>query len=193
MRFCLHHISDIIFNVSKYIQSLFFPIGLSSRQLCPYKRSIPLHCAAPAHPHKVHSNVPPWSSSPPPYLRQGIPANAWGRAVCVYLIRDSLAHSTRPPTKIITIMAVIITIYHIIFKAVCVYLIVDSLAHSNRPRLVCGWLFKLGEHQVKCRALVCGWLRSTHWHLHSDTHTHRPPCSISVVSIVHATTYLSVI
>ena len=149
MRFCLHHISDIIFNVSKYIQSLFFPIGLSSRQLCPYKRSIPLHCAAPApapapaHPHKVHSNVPPWSSSPPPYLRQGIPANAWGRAVCVYLIRDSLAHSTRPPTKIITIMAVIITIYHIIFKAVCVYLIVDSLAHSNRPRLVCGWL--LGE------------------------------------------------
>ena len=130
MRFCLHHISDIIFNVSKYIQSLFFPIGLSSRQLCPYKRSIPLHCAASAHPHKVHSNVPPWSSSPPPYLRRGIPANAWGRAVCVYLIRDSLAHSTRPPTKImniiITIMAVIITIYviyHIIFKAVCVYLI----------------------------------------------------------------------
>ena len=104
-------------------QSLFFPTGLSSRQLCPYKRSIPLHCAAPAHPHKVHSNVPPWSSSPPPYLRQGIPANAWGRAVCVYLIRDSLAHSTRPPTKIrnitITIMAVIITRSNYLQSSVC--------------------------------------------------------------------------
>ena len=138
MRFCLHHISDTIFNVSKSsiigtsthlkilianIQSLFFPIGLSSRQLCPYKRSIPLHCAASAHPHKVHSNVPPWSSSPPPYLRLGIPANAWGRAVCVYLIRDSLAHSTRPPTKImnitITTMAVIITISHYLQSSVC--------------------------------------------------------------------------
>ena len=138
IRFCLHHISDTIFNVvSKSsigtstnlkilianIQSLFFPTGLSSRELYSFKRSIPLHYAAPAHPHKVHSNVPPWSSSPPPYLRQGIPANAWGRAVCVYLIRDSLAHSTRPPTKIrnitITIMAVIITRSHYLQSSVC--------------------------------------------------------------------------
>ena len=32
-----------------------------------------------------------------PYRRQGIPANARGGGVCVYLIRASLAHSYRPP------------------------------------------------------------------------------------------------
>ena len=35
-----------------------------------------------------------------PYQRQGIPANAWGWGVCVYLIRASLAHSWRPPVGI---------------------------------------------------------------------------------------------
>ena len=35
-----------------------------------------------------------------PYRRQGIPANAWGWAVCVYLIRACLPHSYRPPVGI---------------------------------------------------------------------------------------------
>ena len=182
MRFCLHHISDTILNVNKssigtstHIKILIANIQSSYSQLAsPQYNYAPtkgqsLSTMPQQHIHikstqMFHHGAPPLrhicDRAFPLMLGGGECVFTWLETPWHIPLDLQLRSGTSPSPSWLSSLP-----DHIIFKAVCVFLNVDSMAHSTRPRL------------------VCGWLRSTHWHFHSDTHTQTTLLHISSFDI----------